>query len=184
MDDRHVSRTVLRGYAQLHVPENCGGSYPMKDIQHRIHTANSSDVYGQQVLPYKKFRQKEKTMIGALVMVCTPVAGLPCAVLLPFSMASSAPEPTRSPLPRTFTASCPSPRYRLSSLTTFSKKRDFCVICGHLASTSLWSSRQVGARAGTSWARVFPPFPPASFGLKRWRVYPRLTITLSMLILK
>ena len=76
MDDRHVSRTVLRGYAQLHVPENCGGSYPMKDIQHRIHTANSSDVYGQQVLPYKKFRQKEKTMIGALVMVCTPVADL------------------------------------------------------------------------------------------------------------
>ena len=88
-DDHHVSRTVLRRYTQLcHVSENCGGSFPMKDIQHS-QTTKSSDVCSQQVLPHQKSREKydascsrDGVRVGR---------GSPCAVLLPMSMATSAP---------------------------------------------------------------------------------------------
>ena len=47
INDDHPLPDCLRKYTALpyHAPENCGGSFPMKDIQHS-HSTKSSDVPG------------------------------------------------------------------------------------------------------------------------------------------
>ena len=67
----------LRRYthsAATSVPENCGGSFPMKGIQH-IHTTSSNVCICSEKGTASSKIQK-KTMTAALVMVCAPVAGL------------------------------------------------------------------------------------------------------------
>ena len=65
----------LTKYAQrYHVPENCGGSFPMKGIQHS-HNTKSSNGCSQRGTASTK-TQKKRTTTAALVMVCAPVAVL------------------------------------------------------------------------------------------------------------
>ena len=58
---------------RYHAPENCGGSFPMKGLQHS-HTTKSSNVCNKK--RYFLIQNPEKnTMAAALVVVCAPVAG-------------------------------------------------------------------------------------------------------------
>ena len=62
INDDHPLPDCLRKYTALpyHAPENCGGSFPMKDIQHS-HTTKSSDVCSQEGTASSE-TQKKKTM--------------------------------------------------------------------------------------------------------------------------
>ena len=78
INDDHPLPDCLRKYTALpyHAPENCGGSFPMKDIQHS-HTTKSSDVCSQEGTASSETQKKKRCiMTAALVVVCAPVAGL------------------------------------------------------------------------------------------------------------
>ena len=59
---------------RYHAPENDGGSFPMKGIQHS-RTTKSSDEYSQKRYCLIK-NPEHNTMTAALVVVCAPVADL------------------------------------------------------------------------------------------------------------
>ena len=81
----------------------------MKGIQHS-RTTKRSDVCSQQVLPHQKYRKNDSCARDGV----RAGRGSPCAVLLPLSIATSAPHPTRSALSQVLSLPLPFSRFPFS----------------------------------------------------------------------
>ena len=93
----------LRKYTQRYrVPENCGESFPMKRTPYTTQPRYKIQWRMYVVNRYCLNKNPERNTIGNCSHDGVRAGrGSPCAILMPLSMATSAPQPTQSPLPRT-----------------------------------------------------------------------------------